>query len=79
MHAAAFNDHVECMQLLLKRAAAADVADNRGMTPLMMAAKHGHANVVGMPNTRIHTNTHTHTHTHIHSHTHARTLRPAND
>ena len=47
VHAAAFNDHVECLQLLLRRSAAADIADNLGQTPLMMAAKHGHSNAIG--------------------------------
>jgi hypothetical protein len=47
VHAAAFNDHVECLQLLLRRAASADVPDSLGQTPLMMAAKHGHSNAVG--------------------------------
>ena len=47
VHAAAFNDHVECLQLLLRRSAAADIADNLGQTPLVMAAKHGHSNAIG--------------------------------
>ena len=47
IHAAAFNDHVECMQLLLRYNAAADIFDNSGKTPLMMAAGYGHSSAVG--------------------------------
>ena len=47
VHAAAYNDHVECLQLLLKKNGSADVTDSQGQTPLMMAAKHGHTNIVG--------------------------------
>ena len=47
IHAAAFNDHVECLHLLLRRTGAADVPDNQGQTPLMIAARHGHSNIVG--------------------------------
>ena len=48
VHAAAFNDSVECLSLVLRRAPDVAVVDHQGMTPIMMAAKHGHTNVVGM-------------------------------
>jgi ankyrin repeat protein len=48
MHAAAFNNHVECMQLLLKYNANACIVDESGCTPLMMAASFGHSYVLGM-------------------------------
>ena len=47
IHASAFNDSIECLCLLLKKGPQVSVVDNQGMTPLMMAAKHGHSSVVG--------------------------------
>lgn len=46
VHAAAFNNHVECMQLLLRYNAKVSIADNSGRTPVMMAADAGHASVL---------------------------------
>ena len=43
----AFNDHVECLELLLKHNAAADTADSQGHTPLMTAAFCGHTQTIG--------------------------------
>lgn len=48
LHAAAFSDHVECVQLLLSHDAPVDVADESGSTPLMMAAAKGRSGVIGM-------------------------------
>ena len=47
VHASAFNDSVDCLSLLLRRTPEVAVVDHQGMTPIMMAAKHGNANVVG--------------------------------
>lgn len=48
LHAAAFADHVECLQLLLRHNAQVNTADNSGKTALMMAAENGQAGAVGM-------------------------------
>lgn len=47
VHAAAFNDQVECLQLLLSRGGNVDSVDQCGRTPLIMAADNGHAGAVG--------------------------------
>jgi ankyrin repeat protein len=48
LHAAAFADHVECLQLLLRHNAQVNAVDNSGKTALMMAAENGQAGAVGM-------------------------------
>lgn len=48
MHAAAFTDHVECLQLLLGHNAQVNSPDASGKTSLMMAAENGQTNAVGM-------------------------------
>ena len=47
MHAAAFGDHVECLQMLLKHRAQIDIIDNLGRSPLMLASQLGQFNIVG--------------------------------
>lgn len=47
LHAAAFTDHVECLQLLLSHNAQVNCVDAAGKTPLMMAAENGQTNAVG--------------------------------
>lgn len=47
LHAAAFTDHVECLQLLLAHNAQVNCVDLGGKTPLMMAAENGQTNAVG--------------------------------
>ncbi|XP_030061393.1 serine/threonine-protein phosphatase 6 regulatory ankyrin repeat subunit A [Microcaecilia unicolor] len=46
LHAAAFTDHVECLQLLLSHNAQVNAIDSFGKTPLMMAAENGQTNAV---------------------------------
>ncbi|TNN02474.1 hypothetical protein fugu_009961 [Takifugu bimaculatus] len=46
LHAAAFTDHVECLQLLLSHNAQVNGVDAAGKTPLMMAAQNGQTNAV---------------------------------
>uniref|UniRef100_A0A3Q3M2F6 Ankyrin repeat domain 28b n=1 Tax=Mastacembelus armatus TaxID=205130 RepID=A0A3Q3M2F6_9TELE len=46
LHAAAFTDHVECLQLLLSHNAQVNSVDATGKTPLMMAAENGQTNAV---------------------------------
>ena len=47
VHAAAFNDSVESLHMLLKRGVEVSMVDNNGQTPLMMAAKYGHTAIIG--------------------------------
>ena len=47
VHAAAFGDHVECLQMLLKHKAQIDTIDNLGRSPLMLASQLGQFNIVG--------------------------------
>ena len=47
VHAAAFNNSVECLHQLLKRGIEVSMTDNLGQTPLMMAAKNGHTSIIG--------------------------------
>ncbi len=43
----AYNDSLECLHLLLKKYADISIVDAQGQTPLIMAAKCGHTNIVG--------------------------------
>ena len=47
VHASAFGNSGECLQLLLKKGVEISEVDDQGQTPLMVAAKHGHTTVVG--------------------------------
>lgn len=47
LHAAAFNDQVECLQYLLKGKAEVDAVDAESKTALMVAAAKGHTKSVG--------------------------------
>lgn len=47
LHAAAFGDHTECLQLLLRHDAQVNAVDHSGKTALMMAAENGQAGAVG--------------------------------
>ena len=47
MHAAAFGDHVECLQMLLKHKAQINIIDSLGRSPLMLASQLGQFNTVG--------------------------------
>ena len=53
LHAAAFTDHVECLQLLLSHNAQVNSTDAAGKTSLMMAAENGQTNAVGTADTCI--------------------------
>ena len=46
VHAAAFGDHVECLQMLLKHKAQVDIIDNLGRSPLMLASQLGQFNII---------------------------------
>lgn len=54
LHAAAFTDHVECLQLLLGHNAQVNCVDAGGKTPLMMAAENGQTNAVGRTSNVLH-------------------------
>ncbi len=47
VHAAAFNDSVESLHLLLKRGVEVYITDSSGQTTLMVAAKYGHTAIIG--------------------------------
>ena len=48
MHAGAYNDQIECMELLEQHEANVNAVDANGYTPLMIAAERGHVGAIGM-------------------------------
>lgn len=48
MHASAYNDRVECMELLEQHEGNVNAVDDDGYTPLMIAAERGHDRAMGM-------------------------------
>ena len=48
MHAGAYNDQVECMELLEQRDGNINAVDADGNTPLMIAAERGNETAIGM-------------------------------
>lgn len=47
MHAGAYNDQVECLELLEQHEGDVNAVDVEGYTPLMMAAERGHDRAIG--------------------------------
>ena len=47
LHAAAFSDQCESMQLLLTHGAQVNKCDTTGKTPIMLSSANGHAAAVG--------------------------------
>lgn len=54
MHAGAYNDHVECLELLEQHNGNIDAVDVEGYSPLMVAAQRGHERAIGMFDNLIH-------------------------
>lgn len=48
MHAGAYNDQIECMELLEQRDGDVNAVDIDGYTPLMIAGERGHDRAIGM-------------------------------
>lgn len=48
MHASAYNDHTDCMELLEQHEGNVNAVDDDGYTPLMIAAERGHDRAIGM-------------------------------